>query len=103
MRRRGSALDRYGAPGYLDLGGFRIDVDEQLAGTSHVLALQDRHARWRFDRAELTKIGAKGCGCCTCSGILDNAADRERVARVECISILPPDEVQGREVTLEHV
>ena len=51
-------------------------------------------------RLELAQVGAEGRGGRAGRGVLDDAADRERVARVEGRLVLAVDEVDRRQVVL---
>ena len=64
-------------------GPVGVQVDQQPAGPPEVLALEDRHRRRRLDEAQLAQVGAERGSRRAGRGILDDAARRERVARVE--------------------
>src|SRR5215204_4829944 len=95
-----SGRDRDGRSGDPDLRRGAGDVDEQLARAPHVLALEDPDARRALYRAERAQVGAERGGGRTGRGVLDDAANGERVARVEHAGALAPDQVDGREVAL---
>ena len=52
--------------------------------------------------AELAQVGAEGGSGGAGRRVLDDAADGERVARVEGVLALAPDKVDRREVEAKH-
>ena len=79
-----------------------VDLDRQQARAAHVDALVDGDRRGRRDEALVSQVGAERGGRRAGRGVLDDAADRERVARVEGVLVLAVDEVDRRQVVGEH-
>ena len=80
---RRAQRDRDRRAGDVDLRAVGVQVDEQPAGPPHVLALEDRHRGGRLDEPALAQVGAERGGRGAGGRVLDHAARRERVARVE--------------------
>ena len=98
----GQALDRHRRARDLDLRPDGVDVDEQQTRPAEVVALVDRDARGWGDEPELAQVAAERGGRRARRRVLDHAADGERVAGVEDEGRFAPDELQRRQVVLEH-
>src|SRR5689334_23067392 len=109
MAARAARMRRSSAGRYLDRGPAHFDAtasgrDGHLQATrpAHVLALEYEDRGRRIDQPELAQVAAersrRGAGC----RVLDRAARRERVARVEQLVGLAVDELHRRPVAREH-
>src|SRR5664279_3934927 len=97
------ASDAYGRAGDVDAAAFRRrNGHRQEARPALVVALVDGHLRWWGDQVELAQVAAERRGGGTGRGVLDDPARRERVARMEDVSSLPPDQVDGGPAPLGH-
>src|SRR4051794_28937690 len=85
-----------GSPGHPHPGAVGVQADVQRAGTAEVHTLVDRHPRRRDDETEVSEVAAEGSGGRTRGGVLDDAPDRERVARAPGAVALRPEQLQGR-------
>ncbi|HEU4729598.1 MAG TPA: hypothetical protein VFT22_16990 [Kofleriaceae bacterium] len=64
--------------------------------------MEDRHLRWWRDEAESTQVAAESSGGGTGCWVLVDATHREGIAGVVAIDALAPDEIDGRQVEIEH-
>src|SRR4051812_12617993 len=88
--------------GHRDAAAARRYVDRQPARAAEILALQDRYARGRLDDAERTQISAEPGGRGAGGRVLEDAAGRERIARVQEVGLLAPDERDRGPVASRH-